>query len=376
MSESRSNGIPCGNTIAIVGDPGTGKTTLLLTFLKYGKVVHRTVTLQGESTSPQNGASVSRALERFNRLIRPAVSKSDQEENGETNRIFVCLESSFARVFQHNPKLFELGEKNGCYVVIDASAFLSGRLEDQMRFSGTTSASSDQFSDEQWSQQPRVLTLGGVSNERADKFGLYLDAENKGLIRIELLAGEPGANNNGNQLLNPREKKQIIRLLTPPVIDPGQRVRLLKDLLAVILHHPEWQRRHTLLAVDSLSALLSEIGGRNPGVKTDGRRLHILNLVRWLEEVGVTSFLAAEAAMPDGTVNGQPVFLGRDERYLVSGIVQLDYHRYPSGDLVRYLRVLKMRGAAHDMRPHYYELGTSGLTWIEALFAEPETNGG
>jgi len=31
-------GIPCGNTVAVVGDPGTGKTTLLLSYLTYASI--------------------------------------------------------------------------------------------------------------------------------------------------------------------------------------------------------------------------------------------------------------------------------------------------------------------------------------------------
>ena len=64
------------------------------------------------------------------------------------------------------------------------------------------------------------------------------------------------------------------------------------------------------------------------------------------------------------------MFLGTEERYLTSGVIQLNYHAYPSGDIVRYLRVLKMRGVAHDMRPFAYDLDEDGIAWVEPLFGE------
>ena len=104
---------------------------------------------------------------------------------------------------------------------------------------------------------------------------------------------------------------------------------------------------------------------------TSGRRLHILNLVRWLEEYNVTTFMACEAEHDTvKTLGGQPLFLGKEERYLASGVIQLNYHAYPSGDVVRYLRVMKMRGAAHDMRPFAYGLDEQGIAWVEHLFGE------
>ena len=101
------------------------------------------------------------------------------------------------------------------------------------------------------------------------------------------------------------------------------------------------------------------------------RRLNMLNLVRWLEEYGVTTFLACEAEHnTERTWGGHPLFLGTEERYLTSGVIQLNYHAYPSGDIVRYLRVLKMRGVAHDMRPFAYDLDEDGIAWVEPLFGE------
>lgn len=142
-----------------------------------------------------------------------------------------------------------------------------------------------------------------------------------------------------------------------PIPDPLQRVRLLKDLLAELFARFS-DHKSCILAIDSLSALLSaSVESADAEPASQGRRLHILNLVRWLEERQVTTLMACEAEhRQDRSLGGRALFLGAEERYLASGVIQLQYHTYPSGDVVRYLRVMKMRGAAHDMRPHAYDL--------------------
>ena len=143
---------------------------------------------------------------------------------------------------------------------------------------------------------------------------------------------------------------------------------------AGVTNQNSYNRR--ILALDSLSALLHEFQSGPSDPDHAPRRLHMLNLVRWLEEQEATIFMACEARrLENNTMRGHPLFLGTDERYLASGVIQLDYHRYPSGDLMRYLRVLKMRGAAHDMRGYAYDLSEKGLAWLEALFGEAQQGG-
>ena len=94
--------------------------------------------------------------------------------------------------------------------------------------------------------------------------------------------------------------------------------------------------RDVIVMIDSLSALLSNFSpvepDENPAAK--GRRLHIISLIRWLEENGIASILACEAVREGGqTLRRQPLFLGTQERYIASGVIQLDYHQYRSGDL-------------------------------------------
>ena len=159
--------------------------------------------------------------------------------------------------------------------------------------------------------------------------------------------------------------------MTQPVSEPAKRVRLLKDLLAN-LFAANSNLKSRIVCIDSLSALLSReeiekdvLDGSRP------HRLSMLNLVRWLEENDATTLMACEAVRRDeSTLRGQPLFLGLEERYLASGVIQLEYHKYKSGDIVRFFRILKMRGCKHDMRRYAYELCPLGIEWVEPLFGE------
>ena len=85
----------------------------------------------------------------------------------------------------------------------------------------------------------------------------------------------------------------------------------------------------------------------------------------------MTSLLAVEAHREEGaTLRTHPLYMGGLERYLASGVIQLDYHQYPSGDVIRTLQILKMRGIRHDMRPYAYDLDEGGLAWLEPLIAD------
>ena len=47
--------IPRGNTVAIAGDPGTGKTTLLLTFLRYARLDKHGFIALSKTSGSENG---------------------------------------------------------------------------------------------------------------------------------------------------------------------------------------------------------------------------------------------------------------------------------------------------------------------------------
>ncbi len=382
VGESKS-GIPSGNTIAVVGDPGTGKTTFLLNYLTHGTVTtgkddkeRRCGVVCLQPSDPKQKA-VFTAL---NELFRPARVPRIETKKGKkakaaakthkTVRCFVSLENNLARVLDNHSGLLkswiDSGELNQ-FVFVDATAFLSGRLEDKLRYPKLSGIGERPGGD--WEDNTHNFTLGGYKLDEDAHFGLYYQVENQEPKRIEQLDKKsiPFLLESDNPTY------RAFNLITRPIADPLQRVRLLKDLLAeIFVCFSEKKYEHRLLAIDSLSALMNPFGKNDvSAAASPARRLHMLNLVRWLEEYGVTTFLACEAEPDPGrTWGGQPLFLGTDERYLTSGVIQLNYHDYPSGDIVRYLRVLKMRGAAHDMRPFAYDLDKNGIAWVEPLFGE------
>jgi archaellum biogenesis ATPase FlaH len=423
--------IPQGNTVAVAGDPGTGKTTLLLTFLRYGKVnTKRGIDLRHKNDSTQTDND--EALKTFDDLIQPTRIERNEEkskkesgraeapktkDNGSTLRILISLENSFDRIFYHHHSLLPSNECAGngdghkcltgkdLFVFIDATSFLSGRLEDQLRYprlfeergNGTEPDGSQRPSAKKKKDWAQYNFVQGGWAPNTDAQTLYWQVKDKEPKSIDHLASRdrskeendpdhetpfppycgwlpPTEEKDGGDSSKRRSNLIVYNLMTPPLPDPQRRVRLLKDLLATLFAQSRNQYTR-LLAIDSLSALLSPMHDMHaPETPAQhGRRLQILNMVRWLEEHEVTSLMACEAVRESAqTMNNHPLFLGTQERYIASGVIQLDYHQYGSGDLIRYLRVLKMRGAGHDMRSHAYDLDANGLSWLEPLVAEPE----
>lgn len=363
VAPSLEFGIPRGNTVALVGDPGTGKTTFLLTYVTCGMVNDRVVSLQ---SSPD--ALPIEAANRLNELMKPTL-KGNGAASELTLRCFVSLESNLPRLLANHGVLL-----SGCtgtgdqFVFIDATAFVSGRLEDRLRYPKLQSL--DHPSGQKaWDDATFELTLGGYGLNDEKHFGLYFQAkgtDTKPPERIEQI--EDGA----GPFVDTPNARRCFDLVMRPIPDPLQRVRLLKDLLVVLFARFS-DHNSCILAIDSLSALLgARAGTADAEPASQGRRLQILNLVRWLEERQVTTLMACEAAehRPDRSLGGRALFLGAEERYLASGVIQLQYHTYRSGDVVRYLRVMKMRGARHDMRPHAYDLEGGRIAWVEPLFGE------
>ncbi|MEW6218926.1 MAG: ATPase domain-containing protein [Thermodesulfobacteriota bacterium] len=377
-------GIPAGNTVALVGDPGTGKTTFLLSFFCHGRI--REYGPESDAGPPGARSIVLCSTlppgDRFNRLfLGSSASKLGGKNHKPLLRCFVSLESSYQRVRAHTHLLpvrnGTATEDADAFWFVDATAFLSGRLEDYLRYlpaapSETPEWEQQESKDDTAGWRHYRLSLGGFGTEDNPSFGLYWQGgEGKRPERIESLSVDGGGGDHPFAGNHPT----VLTLLTQTIQSPEQRIRLLKDLLAELFRR--FPGHDCILAIDSLSALLSA-----PGQDAAGqddlpiRRLHMLNLVRWLEERGATTFMACEAVRPDDTLGGRPLFLGTQERYVASGVIQLNYHRYRSGDMIRYLRVLKMRGCGHDMRPYAYELGPEGITWLELLFGEPMSGEG
>jgi hypothetical protein len=329
-------------------------------------------------------------------LIRVPAMEGRNKHIGRTLRCFISVETNFKRLLATHPQAFRDVERsendsdrhssNDAEFFIDATAFLTGRVEDQLRYPKLAAArteeersSRDKIRSRPWA--PYELSLGGHHVDDDEMFGLYWQAEpeDSGVHepkRIERLSGD---GRDGNHPFLQEERGGFMRridLLTPRLPDPLQRIRLIKDLLAeLFVRFKDCDTR--VISIDSLSALIAPIPYDDGPVPVDGARLPILNLIRWLEEYEATTFLACEASRSEReTLANEPLFLGAQERYLVSGIIQLAYHRYPSGDLVRYFQLLKVRGAEHDMRPHAYELGgKNGVRWIELLFRGQSVRG-
>jgi KaiC/GvpD/RAD55 family RecA-like ATPase len=369
--DQRGIGVPVGNTVAVVGDPGTGKTTLLLDLVRSAHCRERGL-LRLDRRNDAEGP-----LTELTRLVRR--TRDGEAVTTRTLRCFISIESSFGRMWTTNRQLLENPVKgtDDLYFFIDASAFLSGRAEDRLRYPRL----GELCVDHEWNAYD--LSLGGHGVDDAE-FGLYWQRPQREPKRIEHLSSgpDPDVGHPFLPLDDQPSRHRLITLLTAPLLDPERRVRLVKDVLAEIFirfkeDEGEADTTTRVVAIDSLSALITRLGSDgNAFDGDDGARLPILNLVRWLEDNRATTFLASEAERTQAaTLSDELLFLGAAERYLVSAIIQLNYHRYPSRDVVRYLQILKMRGAAHDPRPFAYGLNANGLDWLELLFSSMPTEG-
>ena len=97
--------------------------------------------------------------------------------------------------------------------------------------------------------------------------------------------------------------------------------------------------RLQLLVLDSLDAL-------SVLARFEDRRVELFRLFEWLRDLGLTSFVIAER--PDFIIRGN-VFQGRhDEDFLADGMIQLRLHPVTDVEIQRRIRIVKMRGTAHD----------------------------
>lgn len=377
-------GIPCGNTVALVGDPGTGKTTFLLLFFRQGRLRSGTESC-GVVLGCRDGAQnpwQDTALAAFDRLLPvPEDEEAVGQDIAKKVRVFISLDNTFESVHRtHGGLLPNTGDAESEYwFFIDATSMLTGRLQDGLRYPRLAALQPDLERQSGWHVEE--LNLGGwnpnVSEEGPSWYWVRDGERPKPLTDCDaqqnpFLGEVKDQQGEGGQGRCPR--RRVLRLMTPYLGDPLRRVALFKDLLAALFSQflDGQQRPFLLLALDSLSSLLQPPpqGAVEPAPHGRDRR-QILNLVRWLEELQVTSLLAVEAHREEGaTLRAHPLYMGGLERYLASGVIQLDYHQYPSGDVIRTLQILKMRGIRHDMRPYAYDLDEGGLAWLEPLIAD------
>lgn len=361
-------GIPQGNTIVVVGDPGTGKTTFLLSFFRYALLRHGRIFLSEEISG--TSSLLNDPHMRLNGLFRPSTTQGNDQK---LLRIFISLESSFDRMLANHNKLLDINKGEGHFVFVDASGLLSGRLEDKLRYPRFNNGGETDKEDDNWDRFEFSLKACDEKNS-GNRYLHWEDTDSTGKTKSKRI---DQLNSNDKPFEMIRMKPFLFVLGTPSVPDVRLRIRIFKDLLAA-LFATLGSSFVPLLTIDSLSALITPFSGGeqsadvpNSPTLPSTRRLNMLNLIRWLEERRATTFMSCEAKRTDqATLRGQPLFLGEEERYLASGVIQLDYHRYRSGDIVRFLRILKMRGAAHDMRAYAYDLCTDGIEWLELLFGE------
>ncbi len=384
-------GIPRGNTVALVGDPGTGKTTFLLMFFRQGNLKGNRIKLSCRDSA--NNSWQDAAMTAFDRLMptddtsgkkseSETVKASEDEsgtpcENEAVVRIFISLDNTFESVCRtHGRLLPNVGGDADHWFFVDATSMLTGRLQDDLRYPRLSPFQPD--SPKEWHVEE--LNLGGwnpnVSEEGPSWYWVRKDKRPKPLAECDVEYNPFRSSERETQArgAGPDQAKcRVLRLMTPYLGDPLRRVGLIKDLLAALFAtFGRDNRPFLLLSVDSLSSLLQPApqGPVEPAPHGRDRR-QILNLVRWLEELEVTSLLAVEAHREAGaTLRAHPLYMGGLERYLASGVIQLDYHQYPSGDVIRTLQILKMRGIRHDMRPYAYDLDEEGLAWVEPLIAD------
>ena len=116
------------------------------------------------------------------------------------------------------------------------------------------------------------------------------------------------------------------------------------------------------VGIDSVMPIVGNMQEANLG-QLEVRKA-LLSLKESLEPMGVTTIFTAEATSGgDGGVH-LTTQLGNLERFIARGVILLSYRSYGAGELVRHLRVLKMRGRGHDTAPKAYQINKTGIDWI------------
>ncbi len=107
-----------------------------------------------------------------------------------------------------------------------------------------------------------------------------------------------------------------------------------------------------LFALDSLNAVYSITDLSN-------MRNRIYRFFSNLGDKGITSFLIMESA--GAGLTGQIAPGHRSERFMADGTIELGMIE-GSGGVKRYIRILKMRAAKHDMEKHQLAVDDSGIS--------------
>ena len=95
-----------------------------------------------------------------------------------------------------------------------------------------------------------------------------------------------------------------------------------------------------LLVIDSLEAL--EVLAKFTELRSD-----LFQLFEWLRELGATTFVLTEAP-PESVLMPVERTHALDASYLADGVIHMKMHQVSDVAIQRRLRVVKMRGTAHE----------------------------
>lgn len=179
---------------------------------------------------------------------------------------------------------------------------------------------------------------------------------------------------NENVFINEKEKNEInenninfgkiIQLSREK--DKNDIVFRIIDTLEKLIYQKKGKIR---VCFDSLTALLSH-GMANTGDKFfiagDIRKV-IIELRTILEFANATTLFTAEAIPSEQSETGFVTAWKNVENFIARGVIQLGYYNYGKGDLVRYIRILKMRGVGHSTTRYAFEISNKKIKWIGEL---------
>ena len=172
--------------------------------------------------------------------------------------------------------------------------------------------------------------------------------------------------------LDPAEEKrwsEFVSKIEPPLDRDSGGSQDLINIISTITSYlkgmakgdPEYLRR-VRVGIDSVMPLVGRIQGTDHGHLEV--RKELLSLKESLEAMGVTTIFTAEASSEGDTGVHLSTKLGNLERFIARGVILLSYRSYGAGELVRNLRVLKMRGRGHKTAPKAYRIEETGIDWI------------
>lgn len=158
----------------------------------------------------------------------------------------------------------------------------------------------------------------------------------------------------------------------PPEI-PYMIIRALRKMIPVAEESKEEisEEKDFRVCIDSLTSLLSHGMGETGGVDVHGAekllRKTIIELRANLEVSNATTLFTAEARPAQSAETGFTTVWKNIEHFVARGVIQLGYHGYGKGDLVRYLRIIKMRGVGHSTTKYAFEITNKEIQWIGEL---------